>query len=299
MAKKGLNYYSVDTDRYLDIRVKRLKKAHGCEGIAVYDYILCSIYREEGCFLEWDSNRAFDCADYFGIEEEEVNNIIKCCAKIGLFSENILNTYKILTSKSIQNRYIEFSLKARRKELNIPEEIKINTEELPQNLENYGKISENEVKNEENTEELPQNPENYGNTPTFSHEERKEESTIKKERERESISHKDLLEIDQCFITLNFDTTWLNEFSKNNQVTPEHIKVKLIEFFKVLKNRSVKQKSIEDAKAHFASWLAKQPSEKIYTYREMEKLIFSHGYTQSDFYMIDIDGKKHWKLKNK
>ena len=39
----GLSYYSVDTDRYLDIRIRRLVKAFGCDGIAVYDYLLCNI----------------------------------------------------------------------------------------------------------------------------------------------------------------------------------------------------------------------------------------------------------------
>ena len=57
--KTGLNYYTVDTDRYQDRRIKRLKKDLGCKGIAVYDYILCETYRVKGCFLEWDNNTVF------------------------------------------------------------------------------------------------------------------------------------------------------------------------------------------------------------------------------------------------
>ena len=39
MAKTGLSYYQAETDRFQDIKVKRLKKRYGCEGYAVYQYI--------------------------------------------------------------------------------------------------------------------------------------------------------------------------------------------------------------------------------------------------------------------
>ena len=71
--KQGLAYYNVDTDRYSDRRIKRLKKAFGGVGIAVYDYILCEVYRDKGCGLEWDDDTAFDVADYFGLKESLVN----------------------------------------------------------------------------------------------------------------------------------------------------------------------------------------------------------------------------------
>ena len=48
-TKTGFSFYSVDTDRYQDRKIKRLKKAFGCNGIAVYDYLLCEVYRDKGC----------------------------------------------------------------------------------------------------------------------------------------------------------------------------------------------------------------------------------------------------------
>ena len=89
-TKTGMSYYSVDTDRYQDIRIKRLKKGMGCKGIAVYDYILCETYRVRGCYLEWDENTAFDVADYFGLDENLVKEIVKYCAAVGLFSKELL-----------------------------------------------------------------------------------------------------------------------------------------------------------------------------------------------------------------
>ena len=40
MAKQGLSYYQAETDRFQDIKIKRLKKKYGCEGYAVYTYIV-------------------------------------------------------------------------------------------------------------------------------------------------------------------------------------------------------------------------------------------------------------------
>ena len=51
MAKTGLSYYQAETDRFQDIRVKRLKKRYGCEGYAIYQYILNEIYRTTRCLM--------------------------------------------------------------------------------------------------------------------------------------------------------------------------------------------------------------------------------------------------------
>lgn len=126
--KQGLAYYNVDTDRYSDRRIKRLKKAFGGIGIAVYDYILCEVYRDRGCGLEWDEDTAFDVADYFGLKETLVNEIVKHCGVVGLFDKALLSG-GVITSASIQRRYLEMSARAKRTAANIPEEWRILTEE--------------------------------------------------------------------------------------------------------------------------------------------------------------------------
>lgn len=126
--KTGLNYYNTDTDRYQDIRIKRLKRAFGCNGIAVYDYILCEVYRDKGCYLTWEENIAFDVSDYFGLEESQVHDIVRYCAEVGLFDPSLLSR-GIITSASIQRRYLDMSARAKRKCVNIPEECRIIPEE--------------------------------------------------------------------------------------------------------------------------------------------------------------------------
>ena len=141
--KTGLAYYTVDTDRYMDIRIKRLKKALGCDGIAVYDYLLCEIYRDKGYFFEWNDNSVFDVAEYFGLKETKVKGIVEFCASVGLFSKVLLGS-GVLTSKSIQQRYVTMCNRAKRKETSIREDlllIKL-TEECPKLTEECPKLTE-------------------------------------------------------------------------------------------------------------------------------------------------------------
>jgi hypothetical protein len=105
--KVGFNYYNVDTDRYQDIKIKRLKKVFSCAGIAVYDYLLCEIYRVKGCFIEWDESRAFDVAEYFGIKESLVNEIVKHCFNLELFNKELFTKFFILSSEDIQRKYVK------------------------------------------------------------------------------------------------------------------------------------------------------------------------------------------------
>lgn len=139
--KQGLAYYNVDTDRYSDRRIKRLKKAFGGVGIAVYDYILCEVYRDRGCVLEWDEDTAFDVADYFGLKENLVHEIVKYCGAVGLFNQALL-TRGIITSASIQRRYLDMCARAKRKDAKIPEEWAIIPEELPKITEEWAIIPE-------------------------------------------------------------------------------------------------------------------------------------------------------------
>ena len=127
-TKIGLNYYAVDTDRYQDRRVKRLKKNFGCKGVAVYDYVLCEVYRVRGCFTEWDENTAFDVAEYFGLKENVVREIVEYCGTVGLFDKELLSR-GIVTSAAIQRRYLEMCNRAKRLNPTIPKEYRIITEE--------------------------------------------------------------------------------------------------------------------------------------------------------------------------
>ena len=123
MAKKGLIFYQNDTDRYQDMKVKRLKKQFSCSGVAIWDYVLNEIYRVEGSFLVWNADCAFDVSDYFGIKESLVNEVINYCVNIGLFNKELFSNESVITSKAIQLRYVSICKKAKRTNYKIPDKL--------------------------------------------------------------------------------------------------------------------------------------------------------------------------------
>ena len=171
-SKTGFSFYSADTDRFQDLRIKRLKKDFGCDGFAVYEYILNEIYRVKGCFLVWDESTAFDVADYWGLKETKVNEIVRYCCAVGLFDKALLSNGSVLTSPSIQSRYVDMCIRAKRKEIKIPEEYLKLPEESLKILEEYRKMQEGcrKVKNnkgiiDSNNTDIPPTPPEGGDPP--------------------------------------------------------------------------------------------------------------------------------------
>lgn len=112
--KVGLEYYSVQTNRYLDPKIKRLKKLCKAEGVSIYDFVLCEIYREKGYFLKVDDDYIFDVAEYWNMEESRVMEIIDTCCSVGLFNQKLYQSDRLLSACSIITRYIDWSKKAKR-----------------------------------------------------------------------------------------------------------------------------------------------------------------------------------------
>lgn len=192
----GLSYYSVDTDRYLDIRIRRLVKAFGCDGIAVYDYLLCNIYRVKGCFAAWDESTAFNVAEYLRLKESVVLEIVRYCGVVGLFNKELLSR-GIITSAAIQRRYIDTCIRAKRKNLEIPEFCRI----LP--------------------EETAKLPEESPNTPEFCHEVKK---SIISSPYVEDINNPPLYppEGEEDYIPTEFVTLWDKFKGKRKSLTDDY-----------------------------------------------------------------------------
>lgn len=227
--KIGLAYYNVDTNRYQDIRIKKLKKDFSCNGVAVYDYILCEIYRDKGCFLVWDDSTAFDVAEYFGLKENTVKEIVNYCAFVGLFDKELLCRESVLTSRSIQQRYIEICVRAKRKNIKLPEECGIIQEES-------SKIQEESKKTQEVCRE--------------------------EKRSKETIPLISPFHVDELISIVNLklqifdnETIWYEGIAMNHHLGPNEIKKWLNSFFDELVMVGEVEKTIKDFKSHFYRWL--------------------------------------------
>lgn len=105
LRKQGLSYFPLDTDFLNQTEIKILLMQFGPMGVCLYIFLLCDIYRVEGYYLAVDKmKRKFTCLE-LGISEEEYEEVVDCCADIGLFNERLWKERRVLTSRDIQETY--------------------------------------------------------------------------------------------------------------------------------------------------------------------------------------------------
>ena len=212
---KGFQYYKLDTNRYEDIRIRKLRRAYGTKGIAVYDFLLARIYRVEGCYTECDEECIFSIVDYFDIREDVVNEIISYCGAVGLFDKDLLSRDNVATSHAIQRRYAEMCKAAKRPYVDIPKDFILVTEqELGMKIllsENSGKNKKTPEKtqkfqeksqklqsnndgslNDEENENSGKNEENSGKIEENSGKKSKTPEGSKRKEPKENKSHKSI-----------------------------------------------------------------------------------------------------------
>jgi hypothetical protein len=141
--KIGLDYFNLDTNVFSDRKIRRLVHVFGTKGFTIYIFVLCAIFDDKGYFVQCDDDFLFDIQDRFNLKENLVNQVINYSVKLELFSAAMYQNFKILTSKSIQDRYVLIMTQSKRnfkihKNYNLLvnlEENLINSEETPINSE--------------------------------------------------------------------------------------------------------------------------------------------------------------------
>lgn len=160
--KIGLDYFPFDIDFFQDLRIRKLIKYQGGKAVTVYTLLLCNIYKQ-GYYMRWDEELPFFVSEQTGFEEAYIREVIKCCLVIGLFSKELYDSEKILTSKGIQERYQKIGDLCRRNneiyEYNIisSEDISFSSEEKPisSSKSTQSKVKERkEKKSKKNNKEI-------------------------------------------------------------------------------------------------------------------------------------------------
>lgn len=104
IKKINLDYFPMDVDMFQDIKIRKLIKYQQGDAVTVYTLLLCLIYKN-GYFMLWDEELPFIVSEQTGFKEAHINEVIKCCLSLGLFSKEMFKEYHVLTSKGIQERY--------------------------------------------------------------------------------------------------------------------------------------------------------------------------------------------------
>lgn len=102
----GLSYFPFGVDTFSDIKIRKLIKYQGGKAVTVYALLLCLIYKR-GYYMRWDEELPFIVSEQTGFEEAYIQEVINSCLSLGLFSKELYDSDKVLTSKGIQTRYAE------------------------------------------------------------------------------------------------------------------------------------------------------------------------------------------------
>lgn len=102
--KSGLSYFPLDADFFDDNKIKILKARYRADGIAMYVYLLCEIYKH-GYYIKVDDDFEYIISDDLGIDQNKVKQVLNFLLKRSLFNDKLFNVDKVLTSAGIQRRF--------------------------------------------------------------------------------------------------------------------------------------------------------------------------------------------------
>lgn len=216
-SKKGLDYFPVDIDLFNDLKIRKLIKYQGGKAVTIYTLLLCNIYKN-GYYMEWDKELPFVCSELTGFEEAYISEVIKTCLTLGLFSKELYDSDKVLTSKGIQQRYFRICSQCRR----------------VCDITSYNLLDDK-----------------------TDIQRRQQRTPIKKSQEEPVVPlYTNILTLDQEIEEMKKDECWLDQLQVLHSMNMEHLRNKLDDFrLQCLADGKESHQSIQDAKQHFNSWL--------------------------------------------
>lgn len=118
---KGLLYFPFDIDFFEDNKIRILKARYKSDGVLIYLFLLCEIYRE-GYYIKVDDDFEYIISDELGIDQNKVKQVLNFLLKRSLFDNTLFSLDKVLTSAGIQRRY-QLGIKERMRKSRIPLEV--------------------------------------------------------------------------------------------------------------------------------------------------------------------------------
>jgi sulfite reductase alpha subunit-like flavoprotein len=103
--REGLDYFPLDVNAGIDDEIELVEAEYGLEGFAIFIKLLQKIYKTN-YYIMWTEKEKLQFSKRVNVDINRVNVIIMSCLKWGLFNKILYDTYKILTSKGIQKRFL-------------------------------------------------------------------------------------------------------------------------------------------------------------------------------------------------
>lgn len=260
----GLKFYSVDTNRFQDRKIRKLFRKNGTEGYCIYEYALNEVYKC-GYYCQYDEDLCFDIADDLNVDEKTVSDVIAYCCEIELFSQEMLE-HGILTSKSIQERYKLILRKQKRK-------VVMNKYVLTDEEENQTQCSEESSKSSEDCTENSEDSISLMELDDETSEESDESSEFadekkRKEKKRNISSPPNACACmcedwkkDQIELYEN-DDGWIQQLSEELMIEANDVKTRLRQFKLQIMSEGDDSTDVRELLRHLKAWL--RVSKRVY-----------------------------------
>ncbi|WP_059070349.1 DUF4373 domain-containing protein [Mediterraneibacter massiliensis] len=102
--KSGLSYFPLDTDFFGDNKIKILKARYGADGIMMYVYLLCEIYKQ-GYYIQVNRDFEYILSSDLGISADKAKQVLTFLLSRSLFNDKLFQSDAVLTSAGIQKRF--------------------------------------------------------------------------------------------------------------------------------------------------------------------------------------------------
>ncbi|MDO5016553.1 MAG: DUF4373 domain-containing protein [Eubacteriales bacterium] len=131
----GLLYFPLDC--VLDDKFDLIEAEFGLKGFAVVVKLYQRIYGQDGYYCEWNDDIGMLFSKTINEDRTLVSDIVNRAVDRGLFSEEKLRKYQILTSRGIQKQYFEST--SRRKNVSVIREyLLVNADQIPESVNIIG-----------------------------------------------------------------------------------------------------------------------------------------------------------------
>lgn len=114
MNKQSIDFFPFATDFFDDDKIALIEAEFGIKGSYVAIKLLCKIYGSEGYYCRWGEDECLLFARRLGAEfvPGTVKEIVRGLVRRSFFDEGVLDSFHVLTSRAIQERYL-YSCKRR------------------------------------------------------------------------------------------------------------------------------------------------------------------------------------------
>lgn len=266
-TKLGLDYFPHDTHTDEDTALQLLEAEFGLDGYAVYFKLLESIYAQ-GYAKQWGEDECLLFAKKMGaVTVPKLSEIIKGCIRRSLFDEGVYNLFQILTSKAIQQRWLE----AKRKDVSAIDPKVCLIEQTAKGVSSPRKNDKNEekgvfaaktpvnvAKTPVNAETTPQSKVKYNNS---SNSNNARETKRKKEAAQGALNLEPLQPVGSTRTgatireVLTSNQIWSQAICSNHRISPETFNEYVTKFEQhcFIENRT--HNTDGDVQVHFNNWL--------------------------------------------